>query len=184
MLACLRDTADLGLGHTNVQTEKIELKMYVDSSHANGKSRRSIYGYALFSNDAILCYKNKPNPLVTLSTTEFEFIAVALPIREFKWIQNMLQELKIKIHVATIFSDNQGAIRILQHRSAQGRTKHLDIKSQCLKQAILKRKIKTRYVKSEGSIADLFTKPLRRLSFQRLRSTSARIKGRLLNPIL
>ena len=56
----------------------------------------------------------------------------------------MLQELKIKIHVATIFPDNQGAIRIIKKRSGQGRIEHLDIKLHFLKQAILKRRIKTR----------------------------------------
>ena len=93
---------------------------------------------------------------------------MALSIREIKWVMSILQETGCEVHLATIFSDNQGAIRIMKAEASSGRTKHLDIKLQFLKQAVLSGDIKIRYINTSDNISDIFTKPLSRLPFRKL----------------
>ena len=80
----------------------------------------------------------------------------------------MLMELGAKLTVSTIFSDNQGAIKIMKNEASSGRTKHVDIKLQFLKEAVLKGEVDIRYVNTADNVSDIFTKPLNRLAFNKL----------------
>ena len=59
-----------------------------------------------------------------------------------------------------LFCDNQGAIKIVQSRSDTARSKHIDIKLQTMKDAVLEGVIKVCCVQSSDNVADLFTKSL------------------------
>ena len=119
----------------------------------------------------MLLYESKLQPLVSQSSTEAEFVAMALTIKEVKWILQMLEELQVLVEASLLFCDNQGAIKIVQNRSATARSKHIDIKLQSMKDAVLEGVIKVRYVQSSDNVADLFTKSLGRLQFYKLRAS-------------
>ena len=126
----LRDTSHLAMVYQLNVVKTWKLTMYVDSSFGNGEKRRSIYGFIIFLNNMILHYKSKQQPLVALSTTEAEFISLALGMKEMKWIKSMLLEMKVELETAIVYSDNQRAIKIAKNTTSAGRTKHIDIKLQ------------------------------------------------------
>ena len=121
-LAFLRDSQQKGLLFKPTRLQQATVEMYVDSSFGNGSKRRSIYGYVIMVNKSIVADKSKQMAMVTLSSTEAEFCAVALSIREIKWVMSILQETGCEVHLATIFSDNQGAIRIMKAEASSGRS--------------------------------------------------------------
>lgn len=166
-LVYLRDTINLALVYRKQKVEKNELIMYVDSSFANGTGKRSIYGFIVLLNSSVILYKSKQQPIVTLSSTEAEFVGLALSIKEVKWIKSILEELNLKPDLCVIYSDNQGCIKIATNKSSTERSKHVDIKLQYSKQHILSGEMELRYVRTTDNVADIFTKPLRRLDFQK-----------------
>ena len=141
------------------------------SSFANGSNRTSIYGFVIYVNEQVLHYKYKVQPLVIQSSTNAEFVAMALTIKEVKWILQVLEELQVLVDTSLLFCDNQGAIKIVQNRSATARSKHIDITLQSMKYSVLEGVIKVRYVQSSDNVADLFTKSLGRLQFYNLRAS-------------
>ena len=120
-------------------------------------------------NNSVIHYKSKQQPLITQSSTEAEFVALSLTIKEVKWILSILDEIMAPVSAAVIFCDNQGAIRIAYNKTSKGRTKHVDIRLQAMKEAILSGEIKVGYVQSEDNISDIFTKALGRIAFHKLR---------------
>ena len=172
VLLYLKGTATHGLRYRmddkRTLPTSIEMRMFVDSSYANGRNRRSINGFALLLNNNLVHWKSRVSPMVCLSTTEAEFVSVAMSMKEIEWVYSMVSEFKIRIDVAVIYCDNQGAIKIFTSEAGFGRTKHLDIRLQFVKDLFKVGKYQIRYVRSDENLADLFTKPLQRLNFQRI----------------
>ena len=71
------------------------------------------------------------------------------------------------IQGVVLYTDNQGSLKMLQNRVSTARSKHIDIKLQCMKRAVLEGLIKAQYIESENNVADIFTKPLEFVKFKR-----------------
>ena len=95
-------------------TAEGELETYVDSSWANGPDRKSMYGYLITFVGKLLHYKTKKQNTIALSSTEAEFYALSQASKDTLWLQNILQELKVKVTKTGLYCDNQAAIRIAQ----------------------------------------------------------------------
>ena len=161
-------TLCLKFSSINSKSSSCTLKVFVDSSFANGPSRRSIHGFVIILDDNLIHWRTKISPMVCLSTTEAEFVAVAMTLKEVEWIHKILHELKVELRFTVIFTDNQGAIRVFESQTSTARTKHLDLRLQFTKQILQKKQYILRYVRSDENLADLFTKELARLNFQKL----------------
>ena len=168
-LTYLKATSGLGIRYKkNGSAHECDLKVYVDSSFANADERRSIYGYVIYYNNMLLHWRSKSTATVCLSTTEAEFIAAAMAIRDLEWIYAMVHELNVIVKTAIIYCDNQGAVRIFTSEQSTSRTRHLDIRLQFTKHLIKNGKYQIRYITSGNNVADCFTKPLYQLNFERL----------------
>ena len=117
--------------------------------------------------------------LVALSTTEAEIIALSTALREVIHLQNLLQELrthalpipftKAQIHCRT-FEDNAACIEVATSEAKMClRTKHLAVRLFHFRDHIEKGHISIEHVPSHNQLADIFTKPLPRDQFRRLR---------------
>ena len=168
ILVYLRDTATLCLSFSKF-TGHVALDIYVDYSLGNGKDGRSIYGFVIFANRQVLLYRSKLLPLLTTSSTESEFLAMALTLKDLQWVHNVFCEMRLQLTHSIIYCDNQGALRIVRSPFAIGRTKHLKLHFQSLKDSVLSGEVVARYVTSQDNVADIFTKALRRVCFHRLR---------------
>ena len=146
-----------------------EILCYVDASFANTKERKSIYGYIIFINQTPVHFKCKKQPMITLSTTEAEFLGISFAIQEVKWIMNLLEELKINFVTPKILSDNKAAVYIINNETNVGRTKHMDIKYKFIKEMVLEGRIEVEHIEGEKNIADIFTKALPKPRFKLLR---------------
>ena len=67
--------------------------------------------------------------MVTLSSTEAEYIPLAEAATEAIWMTRLLEDLKQTTNTVVIYEDNQSCIHILQNGCSHNiRTKHIDIK--------------------------------------------------------
>ena len=101
----------------------------------------------------------KKQKTVSTSTTEAEFIALAQAVNETLWLQNLLEELKMKVTYPTIIKeDNQPTIAIVSNHRSPGLTKHIDVKMRAVQDYQEKGYILVQYVPTKLQIADALTK--------------------------
>lgn len=127
-------------------------------------------GFVILMNREVIHYKSKQSPMVCLSSTESEFVALAMSIKKLKCFINILRELQLKIVKKIVFCDNQGALRIATNYDGGKRTKHVDIRYQHTKTEFKAENIQVRYVHTSDQVADIFNKPLGRVNFEKLRT--------------
>ena len=68
-----------------------------------------------------------------------------------------------------IFEDNQACIKMAENPVVSQRTKHFDIQYHYVRECVLRQSIEIRYIESAKQLADLHTKALARVVFERLR---------------
>ena len=81
-----------------------------------------------------------------------------------------MEEIQVKYDEPTlILCDNTSAINISKNPVMHSKKKHIPIKFHLLKEQVTEKNIKLEYVETKEQIADIFTKPLLRESFEYLR---------------
>ena len=85
---------------------------YSDSDWASQIHHHSISGYAFFIGSGIVSWSLKKQPIITLSSTEAEYVALTHSSKDIIWIHKLLKDFSIfPFSLPTnLFCDNQGAI--------------------------------------------------------------------------
>lgn len=77
--------------------EKSELARFTDSDYAGDlDDRKSTSGYVFMLSSGAVSWSTKKQPIVTLSTTEAEFVAATSCASQAIWLRNILAELNFK----------------------------------------------------------------------------------------
>ena len=97
-------------------------------------------------------------------------MALASAAQEAVWLRQLLSDLNVKPASPTlIFEDNQASICLAKNPQYHGRAKHIDIKYHFVREQVVNGNIKVKYCKSEDMIADMLTKGLSYVQFDKLR---------------
>ena len=136
---------------------------YSDADWASNLDHRSISGFVFFVGSGAV--SSKKQPIVTLSSTESEYVALTHATKDVLWIQKLLHEispigLEHPISPSTMFCDNQGAIRLSKDSTFHARTKHIDVHFHFIRQTVSQNKIQLEYLPTSDMIGDTFTKSL------------------------
>ncbi|KAM1072945.1 hypothetical protein ACFX2B_017883 [Malus domestica] len=84
----------IGLGVLYRKGEHAELRGYTDSDYAGDlDDRKSTSGYLFMLGSGVVCWSSKKQPVVTLSTTETEFIATASSACQATWLRRIMKDL-------------------------------------------------------------------------------------------
>ncbi|XP_062698389.1 uncharacterized protein LOC134284103 [Aedes albopictus] len=91
------------------------LTVYVDADWAgDANDRKSTSGYMLQLNGGSIFWSSKKQTCVSLSSTEAEYIALAVCCQEVQWILRILEDFSVPVNLPiTIFEDNQSCIKQL-----------------------------------------------------------------------
>jgi hypothetical protein len=110
VLRYLRGTLDFGLLLRRSST--MELRVYTDADWAGcPDTRQSTSGYAMFLEDNLVSWLSKPQPVVSRSSAEAEYHAVANSVAEATWPCQLLQELHSPLTTRTlVLCDNVSAV--------------------------------------------------------------------------
>ncbi len=119
---------------------------------------------------------------VALSTAEAEYIALGSATQEAIWLRRLLSDLKVEVDTPTdILEDNQGAIAIAKNPVGHKRTKHIDIRYHFIREAVLTGTAHLTYCPTNEMVADILTKPLPRVQFEKLRNEFGLINATTIN---
>ena len=84
------------------------------------------------------------------------------------FIEMCLTYIKIKVDLPmVVLIDNIGAMEMLDSKTGQCKTKHIDTRFHWIKQYVDENKVKVNYVKSENNVADILTKNLQPKLFEK-----------------
>ncbi len=161
---------------------------YVDASHAGDWKQQSASddpttaksrtGFIITFADRPIVWTSKLQTEIALSTTEAEYIALSTAAREILPMLTMTKEAakkKIISRLTTpvihckLFEDNKGAIELAKVPKMRPRTKHLNIKYHFFHQYVQQGILQVVHVAGTEQVADIFTKALDLLTFQKHR---------------
>jgi hypothetical protein len=89
--------------------------------------------------------------------------------RQVSWICTIFLELGIHLGPIPIYADNQGSIFIGSNPVQKIHTKHIDVKYHYVRECIVDKKIVLYHVATEDNTADIFTKNLGCLKFEKFK---------------
>ena len=97
------------------------------------------------------------------------YIAVGSCCSQILWIKQQLSDFGVSLHNIPIFCDNTSAINIIKNPVQHSRTKHIEIKHHFIRDHALKGDICIEHVDTLNQLADIFTKPLNKVQFCKIR---------------
>ena len=113
---------------------------------------------------------SKKQTCVALPTAEAEYMALSMASQEAIWLRRLLHDLNEKVDgPITIYEDNQSTICMAENPKFHGRVKHIDIKHHYVRNQVTEKIIELKYCPSEYMIADILTKGLSRIQFNKLK---------------
>ena len=124
---------------------------------------------AHFLGPCLVSWATKKRNSVALSIAETEYLAAALCCSQLLWIKQQLEDFGIKCGPVPIFCDNTSAVNIAKNLVQHKRTKHIDIRHHFLRDNVEKCLITMNFCRTEDQIADIFTKALNRVQFEKNR---------------
>jgi transposase InsO family protein len=141
--------------------ERRGLVGYVDADGASQEHRRAISGYVFMVDGGAVSWSSKKQELVTLSTTEAEYVAQTHAVKEAIWLRSLITDLFDSVETpTTLFSDSKSAIALANDGHYHARTKHIDIRYHFIRYIIEAGTIKLVYCSTDDMTADTLTKAL------------------------
>ena len=142
-------------------------------SKADGKSqehRHAISSYIFCIDRGEISWNSRKQALVSLSTTESEYVAMMHMTKEALWIRMFPGEILCPLtKPMLLYCDNQSAIAIAKNDQYHAHTKHIDIRYHIIRETIARGTVEIRYCPTNQMIADIFIKALPMKAFEALR---------------
>jgi hypothetical protein len=130
-----------------------------------------------------VAWSAKKQAIVSRSSTEAEYYALAFTTADLFWIRMLLKDLGISLpYVPTLWCDNVSAIALASNPVFHARTKHIEVDYYFVREKVVNRDISVTFISSGDQIADVFTKGLASPHFLLLKSklmvvTPIRLRG-------
>lgn len=160
ILRYIKRTLNFGILYT--QDSLVGIRAYSDADFAGDTStRKSTSGSVLLYGNNVVSWSSERQQSVSLSTTESEYIAASQCVKELVWLLNLLRDILNEDSInATLFMDNQSAIRLVKNPEFHKRSKHIDIRYHFIREKYEGKCFKLEYISTHDMLADIFTKAL------------------------
>uniref|UniRef100_A0A8R7JYP9 Reverse transcriptase Ty1/copia-type domain-containing protein n=1 Tax=Triticum urartu TaxID=4572 RepID=A0A8R7JYP9_TRIUA len=171
MLRYLRGTTDHGL-HLH-RSPSLDLVAYSDADWAGCPDmRRSTSGYAVFLGDSLVSWSSKRQAIVSRSSAEAEYHAIANAVAKCCWLWQLLGELRVPLPKATmVFCDNISSVYMAANPIHHRRTKHIELDIHFVREKVALGKFRVLHVPTKQQFTDVLTKGLPTLAFQDFKSS-------------
>jgi len=154
----LSGTRNLWLTYGEANTP---LEGYADADGSMAEDRHTISGYAFLIDGGAVSWSSKRQEIVSLSTTESEYVAATHGGKEALWLRSLISEVFGNIKgPTTLFSDNQAAIALTRDNQYHPRTKHIDVRYHWIHWVVEKGSIQLVYCPTDDMVANALTKAL------------------------
>ncbi|KAL5564653.1 hypothetical protein UlMin_027817 [Ulmus minor] len=93
-------------------TSSLDLRAYSDADHGRDPtSRKFVTGFCIFLGDSLISWKSKKQTVVSQSSTEVEYHAMASTTKEIVWLRWLLVDMGVSLsHPTPMYCDKKSAI--------------------------------------------------------------------------
>lgn len=169
ILRYVQGTKEYGIQYWRGGEER--LVGFVDSDYAGDEDdRKSTSGYLFLYGEGAVSWASKKQPIVTLSTTEAEYVSAANGACQAVWLRNILKSIGCDQKEATVlFCDNSSTIKLAKNAVLHGRSKHIQVRYHFIRELVGDEVIEMEYCSTQDQVADIMTKAVKLEVFEKLR---------------
>jgi len=133
---------------------------YNDNNYArDSDDRRSTTGLVFMIGTAIISWASKKQPVVSLSTTETEYITATYCACQCIWLKRIIEHLGIETKEGIkIFCDNSSTIQLSKNSVLHGRSKHITVRFHFFRDLVNDQIITLKYCHTNEQVVDIITK--------------------------
>ena len=152
---------------------------WASGEHSTPESVLSCAGYVISYAGCPIHWCSKLESEIALSTTEAEYIAMSMAMREVLPFLNLMSELEFFLpkelnekqprFFCTVWEDNRSCIRVAESPKFTPRTKHIALKYHHFRRFVSDGTLNIKPIDTKEQMADIFTKPLPEQQFVYLR---------------
>ena len=137
----------------------MKLQGYVDADFAGDiDSRKSTTGFVFTLGDTAISWASNLQKIVTLSTTEAEYVAATETGKEIIWLPGFLNELGKKWEMGILHSDSQSAIFLAKNSAFHSKSKHIQTKYHFICYLVEDKLVILKKICGSKNLADMLTK--------------------------
>lgn len=170
ILRYIQGTQDMGLLLQKCSFPKLTALCDADWA-SDPVDRRSTSGFCIYLGSNLVSWISRKQSVVSRSSTEAEYRALALAVAELTWIQSLLSELHVpKYHQPPqVFCDNLSTVLLSANPVMHSRTKHIELDLYFVREKVQQHQVSVTHISAKDQIADVLTKPLPKSQFLLLR---------------
>ncbi|KAL6320637.1 hypothetical protein AAG906_008637 [Vitis piasezkii] len=162
VLGYLKNTKELSLQYSKFPAI---IEGYSDASWISSVGDNlSTTGWVFTLGGGAVSWGSKKQTCISHSTMEAEFIALAATGKEAEWLRDLMMDIPFtanNVSTVSIHCDSQATLARM-HGVYNGKSRHISIRYEYVRQLIQNGIISISFVRSSGNLADPFTKPLTR----------------------
>jgi hypothetical protein len=172
VLRYVKGSLSHGLSYTRSSVGPLHLQAFCDSDWSgNPDDRRSTSGFGVYLGNCLVSWSAKKQAVVSLSSTESEYRAMAITTAELYWLRMLFKELGVALpHAPVLWCDNVSALTLASNLVYHARTKHIEVDYHFVREKVVNGDIRIKFISTDDPIADIFTKGLSTARFNLLKS--------------
>jgi hypothetical protein len=134
---------------------------YIDSDWAGSAvDRKSTFGCCFTLGSSMVSWCSRKQTSVALSTTEAEYIALSMSVREAVWLHKLLADLSEHVLDSTIIHyGNQSCVKISDNPVFHDKSNHIEIKYHYIRDMVQRKEVLVLYLPTDEQVVDILTKP-------------------------
>jgi hypothetical protein len=171
ILRYLKGTKDYGITyHKSSKDPQSPSSVYgfADAAYVNTDDLKSTSGYVFISARGVITWRSKKQTMITLSSTEAEYVALSEVGHEACWLRSLYRELgQEQVMPTLIKGDNDSSIAMARNPQFHKRLKHIDMHWHWVCDQVEQKAIKIESCHDPQQTADVLTKVLLRPKHQR-----------------
>lgn len=133
-------------------------EVWIPESHKSG------YIFTMFG--AAVSWKSSLQSVVALSTTEAEYIALTIAVKESFWLRGIAADFGVEQGAVAIGCDNNGALSLARHQVFHERSKYIDVRLHFVREEVEKGTVRLFKVHTADNPTNMLTKPLPKDKFE------------------
>lgn len=144
---------------------------FVDADWAGDVTdRKSTSGFMIRTFGNVIFWKSKKQNTVTKASTFAEYVSLSEAVTELLFIRELLNFFDVELNLPIkIHEDNSGAVIIAKYGNLTKNSKYIEVHYHYVNENYSKGVIDIIKIDSKGNPADIFTKSLGRIKFEKFR---------------
>jgi hypothetical protein len=125
-------------------------------------SKKSTTGYIFTIGGTKVSWILKPQKVVSLSTTEAEYVVAIEASKEMIWLQRFMEELGKKLENSRLYYDNESAIHLTNNSAFHSKTKNIQMRYHFIRSILEDGHLKLEKIHTRHNPTNMLTKGVTR----------------------